>query len=126
MNLIISDIIRILIPGTASFVIGMAITPIVAHYLYKYKAWKKRPGKIAYDGTTAEEFNRLHTRNEVRAPRMGGIVVWASVLLTIIGIALFTRFVPSLEALHLDFLSRSQTWIPLAALLVGAFAGLAD
>lgn len=126
MDVIFGNIVRVLVPGTASFLIGMAIAPIVAHYLYKFKAWKKRPGKIAYDGATAHEFNRLHTASEVRAPRMGGIVVWASVLLTIVGIAALTRLVPTLEIWQLDFLSRSQTWIPLAALLVGAFAGLLD
>lgn len=121
-----SDIIRVLVPAMASFAIGMLLTPILAHYLYAFRAWKKRGGKIAYDGQTAQEFNRLHLDNEVRAPRMGGIVVWASVLLTTIGIAILSRLFPSVDALHLDFLSRSQTWIPLAALLVGAFAGLID
>lgn len=122
----LSDIVRVLVPATASFIVGMAITPILTHYLYKYKAWKKTPGKNALDGSTAQEFNRLHVENEGRAPRMGGIVVWLSVVITIIGIALVTRFVPSTEIFKLDFLSRSQTWIPLAALVIGALAGLLD
>jgi phospho-N-acetylmuramoyl-pentapeptide-transferase len=33
---------------------------------------------------------------------------------------------PSAQQVELSFLSRNQTWIPLAALLVGAFAGLID
>ncbi len=113
-------------PAIASFAIGMAITPVLTHYLYKYKAWKKTPGKTALDGRSAQEFNRLHIENEGRAPRMGGIVVWLSVVITIIGIAIVTRFVPGAETLKLDFLSRNQTWIPLAALIVGALAGLID
>ncbi|MDO8561534.1 MAG: hypothetical protein Q7S05_01775 [bacterium] len=121
-----SDIVRVLVPATASFVIGIAIAPILTHYLYKYKAWKKVPGKTALDGSRAEEFNRLHVLNETRAPRMGGILVWTSLLITIVGIAIVARFVPSAEILKLSFLSRSQTWIPLAALLIGAFAGLID
>lgn len=122
----LSDIIRVLVPAGASFVIGMAITPLLTYYLYKYKAWKKRPGKMALDGFAAEEFNRLHVEHEVRAPRMGGIVIWGSVLITILGIAFVAKFVPSAEILKFDFLSRNQTWIPLATLLVGAFAGLID
>lgn len=122
----LSDIVRVLVPATASFIIGIAIAPVLTHYLYKYKAWKKVPGKNALDGSTAQEFNRLHGENETRAPRMGGIIVWASLLITIVGIAVITKFVPGAETLRLDFLSRSQTWIPLAALLVGAFAGLID
>ncbi|MCR4280948.1 MAG: hypothetical protein NUV88_01290 [Candidatus Kaiserbacteria bacterium] len=121
-----SDIVRVLVPATVSFLVGIAIAPIITHYLYKYKAWKKSPGKSALDGSRAQEFNRLHEANETRAPRMGGIIVWASLLLTIVGIAIVAKFVPSAEILKLSFLSRSQTWIPLAALLIGAFAGLID
>ncbi len=76
------NITNILIPATVSFIFGIILTPILTHYLYKHKAWKKRAGKIAYNGQIAEEFNRLHEKNEVRAPRMGGVVVWGSVLIT--------------------------------------------
>ncbi len=119
-------IIRVLVPAAFAFLIGMAITPVVTHYLYKYKAWKKRPGKTSLDGSVASEFNRLHEIHEVRAPRMGGIVVWASVLLTVVGIDLLAHLVQSAQILRLDFLSRNQTWIPLATLIIGAIAGLID
>ncbi|MDO8552195.1 MAG: hypothetical protein Q7S01_01545 [bacterium] len=122
----ISDLARVLIPAGASFAIGILLTPLLTHYLYKYKAWKKQPGKTAIDGTQASEFYRLHEKNEVRAPRMGGIVVWGSVVLTILGIAIVSKFVAGAEILNLDFLSRSQTWIPLAALIIGSLAGLID
>lgn len=121
-----SDLIRVIVPAFVSFAVGIAITPILTHYLYAYRAWKKAPGKRALDGTAAAEFNRLHETNEVRAPRMGGIVVWGSAVLTIIGIAILALFLPSVKSIDLDFLSRSQTWVPLAAMLVGAFAGLID
>lgn len=122
----LSDIVRVLVPAFTAFVLGMALTPIVAHYLYKYKAWKKTPGKTSLDGSPAKEFNSLHRTREVRAPRMGGIVVWGSVLLTILGIALVARYVPDAAVLKFDFLSRSQTWIPLATLIVGAVVGFVD
>ena len=119
-------VIDILIPATVSFVVGILITPIVTHYLYKYKAWKKRPGKVALDGSTAEVFNGLHREHEVRAPRMGGIVIWASVAITTLGLAILALVFPSPRMETLSFLSRSQTWIPLATLIVGAIAGLID
>lgn len=122
----LSDIARVLVPAAASFVIGIIATPFLTHYLFKYKAWKKQPGKTALDGSSAVEFNRLHAENETKAPRMGGVVVWGSVLITIVGIALVAKFVPSASILKLDFLSRNQTWIPLAALIIGSLAGLAD
>lgn len=119
-------LVRILVPAALAFVVGIIGTPLLAHYLYKYKAWKKRPGKLALDGEAAHEFNRLHSENEIRAPRMGGIVIWGSALVTILGIAGIAYLFPSALTLQLDFLSRSQTWLPLAALLVGACVGLVD
>ena len=126
MEALFPIIIRVLVPAAFSFIIGMAITPLVTHYLYKYKAWKKTPGKVSLDGSVASEFNRLHVANEIRAPRMGGIVVWASVLLTILGIDILAHVMQSASILQLDFLSRNQTWIPLATLIIGAIAGLID
>ncbi len=119
-------LVRILLPAAIAFIVGMAATPILTHYLYKYKAWKKRAGKQAFDGNAAHEFNRLHAVHETRAPRMGGIVVWGSVVITILGIALATKIFaePALE--ELNFLSRNQTWLPFATLLIGSLVGLID
>ena len=122
----LSPIAQVLIPATASFAVGMSITPILTHYLYAYKAWKKTPGKQSLDGTPAAVFNRLHTENETRAPRMGGIVIWASVCITTLGVAFFARVFSSSIFEDLNFLSRSETWLPFAALLVGAIFGLVD
>lgn len=120
------DTIRILIPAAIAFIIGISITPLLSHYLYKYKAWKKVAGKRGLDGHAAEEFNRLHSETEVRAPRMGGIVIWASTLITILLIAFLATIFPESALPQLNFLSRSGTWLPLAALMVGALAGLLD
>ena len=120
------DLITVLIPAGLSFAIGIAITPLITHYLYTHQAWKKRPGKQAFDGSDAAEFNRLHTENERSVPRMGGIVIWLSSLITIGGLWLLALIAPTAETTKLDFLSRSQTWIPLFALLIGAGVGLVD
>jgi len=122
----LTDVVRVLIPAGTAFVIGVGLTPILTHYLYKYKAWKKKSGKTGYDGLEASEFNRLHNHHEVRAPRMGGIIVWASTLLAIGGFAFLAALFPGPITDSLDFFSRGQTWMPLAALLVGAIAGLID
>ena len=119
-------LVRVILPAMIAFAVGIVITPLVAHYLYAFKAWKKQAGKTAYDGNVAHEFNRLHEKNEVRAPRMGGIIIWASVVITMAILTMIANFVPRASSIRLDFLSRNQTWIPLAALLVGAFAGLID
>jgi phospho-N-acetylmuramoyl-pentapeptide-transferase len=122
----ISDTVRILLPAAATFVIGMVLTPFLTHYLYTYKAWKKKPGKNGLDGSEATEFNRIHEVHETRAPRMGGIVVWGSVLITILGLAALAATFESPLTDSLNYLSRNQTWVPLATMLVGALVGFVD
>lgn len=120
------DLIKLFIPGTTAFVIGFALTPLLTHYLYKYKMWKKKAGKIAPDGRETPIFNELHKDKEVGTPKMGGVVIWLSVFITIAIFWVISR-VFDLDIAHkFDFLSRSQTWIPLGTLLVGGFVGLVD
>jgi phospho-N-acetylmuramoyl-pentapeptide-transferase len=121
-----SDLVKLFIPSTVGFVIGILITPIISHYLYKYEMWKKRAGKVSWDGKDTPIFNELHKHKEVGTPKMGGIVIWLSVLLTISLFWIIARILPFQLPHKIDFLSRSQTWIPLATLLIGAFVGLID
>ncbi len=118
-----ADIVKIFAPATLAFVIGVLITPIVTHYLFHYKVWKKTGGKHALNGQEAVEFNKLHKDNEVKTPRMGGIVIWASVALTTIFLWLIAMLFPHSEIARIDFLSRAQTWIPFSTLLLGALVG---
>lgn len=120
-----TDVMRIFIPATMAFLIGIGITPFVTHYLYKYRLWKPKAGKVALDGSQASEFNRLHQEREVGTPRFGGIIVWASVLITADLLSLLARFFPT-DLGALAFISRNQTWVPLAALAVGALVGFVD
>jgi phospho-N-acetylmuramoyl-pentapeptide-transferase len=116
-------IIKVLIPAVMAFVIGILITPLITHYLYKYRVWKKQGGKLAMGGAVATEFNRLKGADEVKTPRMGGIVIWGSVGLTVLLLALLSTVFPESQWSELFFLSRSQTWIPLATLFIGAGIG---
>ena len=119
------EIMRILIPAALSFLVGIGITPFITHFLYKYKMWKHKGGKVALDGTTAVEFNRLHEQKEVGTPRFGGIIVWGSVMLCADLLSLLARVYPTAFG-DLAFISRSQTWVPLAAFAVGALFGFID
>jgi len=122
----IVDVVKVIVPAALAFWVGILITPLLTHYLYKYKAWKRLGGKIALDGTVASEFNKLHQKNERTTPRMGGIVIWGSAVITIIGIFIVAKLFPSTATIKLDFLSREQTWIPLFTLLLGSLVGLAS
>ncbi len=119
------DVLRIFIPATLAFLIGIGITPFLTHFLYKNRMWKPKAGKTALDGTEASEFNRLHQSRETGTPRFGGIIVWASVLLTADLLSALAFFYPSAFG-DLAFISRNQTWLPLAALAIGALVGFID
>ena len=119
-------IIKILLPAAFAFVIGVLITPIVTAQLYRYQAWKKRAGKTALGGTQANEFNRLKGEAETSTPRMGGIIIWSSTLLTVALLFATSRFFPDSVFGELGFVSRAQTWIPLATLAIGAAVGFVN
>ncbi|MFA5998124.1 MAG: hypothetical protein WC814_01940 [Candidatus Paceibacterota bacterium] len=125
--MIASDIIKVFIPATTAFVVGILLAPLLTHYLFKHRVWKKAVSKTALDGTPAVEFEKLrmtvHTGTETSTPRMGGVLIWASVALVTIGTWSLGQFVPTPLTEKLDFLSRSQTWIPFFALLAGAAMG---
>lgn len=118
-----TPIIKILIPAALAFIIGILITPLVTHYLYKHKVWKKTGGKKTLSGAEATEFNRLKADGETKTPRMGGIVIWGSVLLTVGLLAVLGSLFEDSIFAQLDFFSRSQTWIPITTLIVGAAFG---
>jgi phospho-N-acetylmuramoyl-pentapeptide-transferase len=122
----IIDIVKVFLPAVGAFMLGILITPILTNFLYSHKMWKKKAGKIAMDGTEAVVFNELHKEKDTNTPRMGGIIIWFSSAFIIIGIWIFSKFFPGEILSKLDFLSRSQTWVPLGTLILGALAGLVD
>lgn len=118
-----STLVSVLAPALITFFIGIVITPVITHFLYKHKVWKKAGGKKAIGGHEATEFNRLKGNNETRTPRMGGIVIWGSVLITLIGTYVLAALFPGTIFASLDYLTRSQTLIPAGALFIGAALG---
>lgn len=128
--MMVSSIIKVFIPAAAAFALGILLAPILTHYLFKYRAWKKTAGKTAIDGTPAVEFERIrntvHTGTETSTPRMGGILIWSTVVIVTVGIWMLARVLPLPLMEKLDFLSRSQTWMPLFTLVAGALVGLVN
>ena len=118
------DILKIIFPTALTFFIGIAITPFFTNYFYRYKMWKKS-SRAAAD--TSSIFGQIHNaEHELNTPRIGGVIIWVAVLFTVCIIYLLALFFPSDLTLKLDFFSRSQTLIPLAAFFFAAFVGLAD
>ncbi|MEY2640981.1 MAG: phospho-N-acetylmuramoyl-pentapeptide-transferase, phospho-N-acetylmuramoyl-pentapeptide-transferase [Candidatus Parcubacteria bacterium] len=122
----ILDIIKVIVPTTLSFFVGIAITPTITNFLYKHEMWKKKAGKVAVTGEATPIYDKLYEKRDVGTPRMGGTVIWLSVF--IVGALIWTlsRFTDTGLFDKIEFVSRNQTWIPFWALLIGALVGLLD
>jgi len=122
----VSTAARILVPSATAFVLGIGFAPFLAGILYRAKAWKKKSGKeTGMGGGGTPIFNALHKEREVSTPRMGGILIWASVLATALLFWVLAQTLGSYWPM-LNFVDRRETWLPLFALAAGALAGLID
>ena len=120
------NVIKIFLPTTLAFLLGIALTPRLTTYMYKHKLWRKKTR--AHDSEiTNEDFKKIqNTEAEVSTPRVGGIIIWLATILCIALIWIISKVVPSDLTAKLDFYSRSQTLVPLAALIIGSLIGLID
>ena len=118
------NLVKIFIPTAFAFFLGILLTPLATHFFYKYKMWKKYSRNTT---TTTTDFSKIHDEQaELKTPRVGGIIIWFSVLLTTFIFYLASIFFPSLNTEKMNFLSRNQTLIPFFTLLLGSLIGLWD
>jgi phospho-N-acetylmuramoyl-pentapeptide-transferase len=123
----ILNILKVFGLSTFAFFLAIFLTPILTHYLYKYKMWKKKARNEALGGGETPIFHQLHKEKEVGTPRMGGILIWFSTLVIVLIFWLLSRLFPSDDFFNkLNFLSRSQTWLPLFTLIMASLVGLID
>lgn len=122
----IPDLVKIILPTVCAFILGIVATPFLTTFLYKHSMWKKKSVEKTISGEQATLSQKFHNDEERKTPRMGGIIVWGSVLaITIIFYILsLVLHYPFFE--KLSFLSRNQTWFPLFTLLTTSFLGLVD
>lgn len=122
----IINTIKILLPTTLTFLIGIALTPMLTNYMYKHKLWKKKLRTEALD-ITNDEFGKIHNGTaEISTPRVGGIVIWLSALVCVAIMWSLSKIFPFEILAKFDFFSKSQTLIPLASLILGSVIGLFD
>jgi phospho-N-acetylmuramoyl-pentapeptide-transferase len=105
-----SNIEQVLMLGFISFVVSMVLTPLYTTAAFAGQWWKKiRTHSIG--GNKATVFHKLHAaKHERNIPTMAGIIfVLATLIVTVAG-----------------NLSRSETWLPLAAMVGAGTIGLID
>lgn len=105
-----SEMADVFILSVGAFLLSMFLTPIYTYFAYRFRFWK-RQRSTSTDGKKLEVFTKLHAAKFTRnIPTMAGIV-------GVLAITVVTLF------FNLD---RSQTWLPLAALVSGGVVGLID
>lgn len=114
------DIVRIFVFATLAFVIAVLWTPALTHFLYKYKL-----GKQIRDSKGAPIFAALHAK-KAGTPVMGGLLIWVTVTVLILIFFCLSKFTDTIFLDRLNFLSRSQTLLPLGTLIATAIVGLID
>ena len=126
-----SEILKVMIPVVLTFLIGIALTPFVASFLYKHKLWKRRSRAVETTDHPKDvinpAFKAIHNeKDELNTPRIGGVLIWGSVLLTVFIFWIVSQFIDLPQSEIFDFVSRGQTWLPLFTLLIGSLLGLSD
>ncbi|MDD2257780.1 phospho-N-acetylmuramoyl-pentapeptide-transferase [Candidatus Falkowbacteria bacterium] len=113
-------IIKILLLAMSSFLFAGFMTPLLTNFLYKHKLGKK----IRNSGETPI-FSKLHAAKE-GTPTMGGVLIWGTVLVFILGLYVAAQIFDYEIIRNLNFLTRSETLLPLGALVASALIGLVD
>lgn len=113
-------IVKILLLAALSFVFAIAWTPLLTHFLYKFKLGKN----IRQDEDTPI-FTKLHL-HKAGTPTMGGILVWGTTLIFSLVFYFLPKILPNSMLENINFLTRSQTLLPLGCLVASALIGLVD
>ena len=117
------NLVKIFIPTAVAFFLGVFITPLATHFFYKYKMWKK----YSRNSDKIVDFKKIHNEaEELKTPRVGGMIIWFSVLLTTLIFYFGSVLFPSDNSEKMNFFSRNQTLIPFFTLLFGSILGLWD
>lgn len=120
MTLETSEIIRILLLTALAFGVAFAWMPLLLRLLLRFRA-----GKAIRPDAETPVFAKLHAKKS-GTPTMGGILVWGTVLFLAVALSAVSQSAPGTFLEHLNFLSRSETLLPLGALVASAVVGFVD
>ncbi|MEP7162962.1 MAG: phospho-N-acetylmuramoyl-pentapeptide-transferase [Candidatus Moraniibacteriota bacterium] len=125
---VVMNIVKVMVTGLLAFLLAFLLTPLWTHILYKYKLGIKIKDK-GVDGDKLTYVSSLHAWKG-GTPTMGGVIVWVTILLLIFASEYLFPLIASWTGMNfiarLDFLKRSQTWLPLFTLVTAGILGLID
>mgnify|MGYP001572454694 CR=1 FL=1 len=113
-------VVKILGFSALAFAVALFSTPLLTHFLYKY-----RLGKQIRSAESAPIFASMHA-GKAGTPTMGGILIWGTVLVIALAFSALAALLPDTVFEKLNFLTREQTYLPLGIMVVAAVIGLFD
>ncbi|HLD70279.1 MAG TPA: hypothetical protein VI937_00095 [Negativicutes bacterium] len=120
------SVVKVLGTSAVASAVAIVWAPFLIDFLYKHKLWKKTGGKKAISGEEAVVFNSLHKEREVSVPRMGGLLIFVTVVVLALLLYVVSLLFPNTWLAQFNFLTRSQTWLPLFTLVAASLFGLFD
>jgi len=115
--MLLSQSIRIIVLTTISFLAALFLTPLWFKFLKNF-------GKQIREEAHTPVFHELH-KNKAGTPTAGGIIIWSTVLGLAIVFGILNKLFDGVWS-YFNFISRSETYLPLAALFIAAILGLMD
>lgn len=112
--------ISILGYGLFAFALALVFTPWFISFLRKNKVGKQLRVE-AMDGKDVPIFRTYH-QHKFGTPTMGGLLIWGSILLTVLG----SRILSLLGVVPNSLLQRGQVYLPLFALVTFGILGAVD
>lgn len=103
-----------------AFAVGLAATPWFVSFLRRNRLGKQLRVETV-DGREATIFRKYH-KDKFGTPTMGGILIWSSILLTV----LFSRLLSLFGLVDHSLLQRGEVYLPLFTLLSMGILGAVD
>jgi phospho-N-acetylmuramoyl-pentapeptide-transferase len=126
MSVLTFNVIKILVLTAFSASFAIIFATFLTKYLYKIEFWKKTARTKTITGDDATVFNSLHKDREVSVPRGGGLIIFITTFVIILFFFLLANLTDIWWLERLNFLSRSETWLPLFTLVFASLLGLLD
>ncbi|MEI7741525.1 MAG: phospho-N-acetylmuramoyl-pentapeptide-transferase [bacterium] len=111
---------KFLILTSAAFILALLWEPLLYRLLLKYKM-----GKSIRDAEAAPVMSQMHAHKS-GTPVMGGLLVWVTALILALVCLAVYKIWPDSFIGRMNFLTQSQTLLPLGVLVASAIVGLVD
>ena len=117
--ILVQNVMKVLILTAISFAVAFLWSPLLTYILFKFKLGKS----IRSSG--APVYTKMHMKKE-GTPTMGGLLIWVTVLILALVFVIINIIFDNNTSNFLNFLTRSETLLPLGALVLTAIVGLID